>query len=344
MDQGRVLQAIPSHSSAKKPIINQVSYHRRDGLDGVQLGWTKNRGRFASRLCLAIADLHIEKLDARNHSAHFIKKIKRHRDHRIRRLMQLLVEVLAVLGILVDLVLDKSVLARHHKTDNAFADRLLESHDLFRVRSAIVSHHEMLLLLVEQPDAAFIRADPVKGLFQQLEQHLVANAEEILRGNRDAQLGQMFLESRPERDETRFRKKIRASRFHSDACLSALVSVTSAGIRCGCSWSIFFISTRSSSVDLPLANRAIFSFTSAGIVAAERPATSSTSPSRNSNRILKSSFTGKEWSKENAVKSFYIMVWSPRAGCGAVEIFRAASRCFLLSPKTDRVTHFAKLS
>src|SRR5438045_2193173 len=139
MDRALALETIPSHSSAKKPIINQVSYHRRDGLNGVQLGWTKARRRLPCRLCLAIADLDIEKLHARNHSAHFVKKIKRHRNHRISGLMQLLVEILAMLRVLVDLVLDKGVFARYHETYNAFADRLLESHDLFRVRPAIVS-------------------------------------------------------------------------------------------------------------------------------------------------------------------------------------------------------------
>ena len=68
-----------------------------------------------------------------------------------------------MLGILVDLVLDKGMLACHHETYNAFADRLLEPHDLFRVRPAIVGDHEMLLVLVEKPDTALISADPIEG-------------------------------------------------------------------------------------------------------------------------------------------------------------------------------------
>src|SRR5205085_2305546 len=183
------------------------------------------------RLSLTVADFDIEKLDTRNHSADFVKKIKRHGDHRISGLMQLLVEVLAMLGIFVDLVLDKGVFARHHETYNAFADRLLEPHDLFGVRPAIVSHHEMLLLLVQEPDAAFIGADPVEGVLQQLEQHLVANAEEILGCDCDAELGEMLLEGWTQRDKALFRKEIGASRFHSDAGLRDFVSVTSAGMR-----------------------------------------------------------------------------------------------------------------
>src|SRR5438067_464812 len=204
MDRALALETIPSHSSAKKPIINQVSYHRRDGLNGVQLGRTKTRRRFPCRLGLAIANLDVEKLDARNHSAHFVKKIERDRDHRIRGLMQLLVEVLAMLGILVDLILDKGMLACYHETYNAFADWLPEPHDLFRVRPAIVGDHEMLLVLVQKPDTALISADPIEGFLQQLEQHLIANAEEILRRDRHPELRQMFLERRPQRNEALF--------------------------------------------------------------------------------------------------------------------------------------------
>src|ERR1700750_3474757 len=138
----------------------------------------------------------------------------------------------------------------------------------------------MFLLLIEQPDAAFIGLDSLEGFLEQLEQHFVADAEEILRRHSRAELGKVFLRGRSQRNKTLFRKKIRASRSHSGGWRRALVSLTSAGISCGCSCNSFFNSTRSSSVLFPLANLTSRSRKSAGIVSAAPPATSPASPSQ----------------------------------------------------------------
>src|SRR3954465_2498258 len=115
-----------------------------------------------------------------------------------------------------------------------------------------MGHHQMLLFRIEQPNASFTRPDPLERFLQEFQQHFVADAEKILRRNGVSQLRKMFFQRRPEWEKPLLRKKVRAGGLHSGGWRRALVSLTSAAIRCGCSCSSLFISVRSSSVHVPL--------------------------------------------------------------------------------------------
>src|SRR6476619_6422543 len=162
MDRGQALMSVPSSGGTEKPIIDQISHDRRDGLNGIQFGRTETGRRWLGGNDLVILHREILELDAGNHPAHFVEEIKRHGDHRVSQFAKFLVESFVLLVVLVDVVLDKWMLARDNQADNAASNRKAEANDVFASGAAVVSRDQVLLLLIEQPDAAFVRLDPLE--------------------------------------------------------------------------------------------------------------------------------------------------------------------------------------